>query len=102
MGCKSDSSHTNNKTQYTYRKDSLTCEVFQAQLAQAKVSITSVVEEDCKRVAVLIQLGSSDDPQVLQWQIVKLVQSHQHIACHFSDRLWTDLLREVLEYVLHV
>lgn len=86
----------------TYRKDSLTCEVFQTQLAQAEVSITSVVEEDCEGVAVLIQLGSSDDPQVLQWQVVKLVQSHQHIACHFSDRLWTDLLREVLACVLDV
>lgn len=62
------------------------CEVFQTQLPQAEVSITSVVEEDCEGVAVLVQLGSSDDPQVLQWQVVKLVQSHQHIACHFSNR----------------
>lgn len=54
----------------------LACEVFQTQLAQAEVPITSVIEEDCKRVAVLIQLGSSDDPQVFQRQVVKLVQGH--------------------------
>lgn len=81
------------KTQYmTHVSDqeiikSLTCEVLQTQLAQAEVPITSVVEEDCEGVAVLVQLGSSDDPQVLQRQVVKLVQGHKHIACHFSNRL---------------
>lgn len=74
----------------------LACEIFQTQLAQAEVSITSVIEEDSKGVAVLIQLGSSDDPQVLQREVVKLVQGHQHIACYFSDRLWTEVWREVL------
>lgn len=64
-----------------------TCEVLQSQLAQAKVPISAVVEEDCQSVAVFIHLSSSDDPQVLQWQVVKLVQSHEHIACHLTDRL---------------
>ncbi len=81
---------------------SLTCEVFQTQLTQAKISITSVVEEDCKGVPVLVQLGSSDDPQVLQRQVVELVQGHQHIACHFSDWLWIELWREVLVCVVTV
>lgn len=71
----------------------LTCEVFQTQLAQAEVPITSVVEEDCEGVAILVQLGPSDDPQVLQRQVVKLVQGHQHVACHFSDGLWTESQR---------
>lgn len=79
---------------------SLTCEVFQTQLAQAGVSIPSVVEEDGEGVAVLVQLGSSDDPQVLQRQVVKLVQGHQHIACHFPDRLRTEKMGGVLVYVL--
>lgn len=52
---------------------SLTCEVLQTELTQAKVPIPPVIEEDCEGVAVLIQLGSTDDPQVLQRQVVKLV-----------------------------
>lgn len=66
---------------------SLTREVPQTQLTQAKVSVVSVVEEDGKGVVVLVQLCPSDDSQVLQWQVVKLVQSHQDIARHFPDRL---------------
>lgn len=64
-----------------------TCEVLQAELTQAKVPVPPVIEEDCQRVAVLVQLGPTDDPQILQWQVVKLVQSHQHVARHFADRL---------------
>lgn len=62
-------------------------------MAQAKVSITSVVEEDCEGVAVLVEFGSSDDSQVLQREVVELVQCHQHIARHFTDGLWTKLRR---------
>lgn len=68
---------------------SLACEVAQAQLPQAEVSITSVVEKNSKGVPVLVELVSTDDPQVLQGQVVELVQSHQHVACHLSDRLQT-------------
>lgn len=54
----------------------LTCQVFQTELAKAGVPITSVIEEDCESVAIFIQFGSTDDPQVLQRQVVKLVQGH--------------------------
>lgn len=89
-----DTAQTNVRNQK--RIQSLTCQVLQTELAQAEVSVTSVVEEDCKGVAVFIQLGSADDPQVLQRQVVKLVQGNQHIACHFADRLWTELWRKML------
>jgi len=69
----------------------LACEIFKAQLPQAEVSISSVIEEDRKGVAVLVQLGSTNYPQVFQRQVIKLVQRHQHIARHFSDRLQTEL-----------
>lgn len=65
----------------------LTCEVAQAELPQAVVSVPSVVEEDGQRIATLVEFGASDDPQVLQRQIVELVESHQHVAGHFSDWL---------------
>lgn len=74
----------------------LACKVFKTQLSKAEVSISSVIQKDCKRVAVLIKLGSSNDPQVLQRQVVKLVQSHQHIARHFSYRLLKELGKKVL------
>lgn len=64
-----------------------TCEVAQAQLPQAVVAVPSVVEEDGQRIAALIQRDASNDPQVLQRQVVKLVEGHQHIAGHFSDGL---------------
>jgi len=70
-----------------WRELPLTCEVAQAQLPQAVVPVPPVVEEDGQRVAPLVQLGSPDDPQVLQRQVVELVESHQHVAGHFSDRL---------------
>lgn len=54
----------------------LTCQVFQAELAKAGVPITSVIEEDGEGVAIFIQFCSTDDPQVLQRQVVKLVQGH--------------------------
>lgn len=65
----------------------LTCEVAQAQLAQAVVAVPPVVEEDGQRVAAVVQLGAADDPEVLQRQIVELVEGHQHVAGHFSDGL---------------
>lgn len=40
----------------------LTCEVAQPQLPQTVVPFPSVVEEDCQRVATLVQFGASDDP----------------------------------------
>lgn len=64
-----------------------TCEVAQAQLPQAIVAVPSVVEEDSQRVATLVQCDASDDPQVLQRQVVELVERHQHVAGHFSDGL---------------
>lgn len=79
---------------------SLTCEILQTQLPQAKVSVTSVVKKDCERVTVFVQFGPSDDPQVLQGQVVKLVQGHQHIPSHFSDRLRRQRWRRPLECVL--
>lgn len=63
----------------------LTCEVAQAQLPQAVVPVSPVVEEDGQRVATLVQLGAADDPQVLQGQVVELVESYQHVAGDFSD-----------------
>lgn len=65
----------------------LTCEVAEAQLPQAVVTIPSVIEEDGQSVAAFVQFGASHDAQILQWQVVELVQSHQHVAGHFSDRL---------------
>ena len=65
--------------------DVLTCEVAQAELPQPVVAVPSVVEEDGQRVATLVQFGASDDPEVLQRQVVELVESHQHVAGHFSD-----------------
>lgn len=64
-----------------------TCEVAQAQLPQAVVAVPPVVEEDGQRVAALVQLGAPDDAQVLQRQVVKLVEGHQHVAGHLPDRL---------------
>lgn len=72
----------------------LTCEVLQAELTQAKVSVPPVIEEDCQRVAVLIQLGPANDPQVLQRQVVKLVKGDQYVARHFADRLQKGRRRE--------
>lgn len=63
----------------------LTCEVAQSELPQAVVPVPPVVEEDGQRVATLVQFGASDDPEVLQWQVVELVESHQHVAGYFSD-----------------
>lgn len=51
----------------------LTCEVAQAQLPQAVVPVPPVVEEDSQRVASLVQFGATDDPQVLQRQVVELI-----------------------------
>lgn len=65
----------------------LTCEVAQAQLPQAVVAVPPVVEEDGQRVAALVELGAADDPQVLQWQVVELVEGHQYVAGHLSDGL---------------
>ena len=44
---------------------SSTCKVPQPQLSETEVSVSSVVEEDGERVAVLVQFGSPNDPEVL-------------------------------------
>lgn len=77
---------TQNKTDWT-RVDIHTCEVAQAQLPQAVVAVSSVVEEDGQRISTLVQCDASDDPQVLQRQVVELVERHQNVASHFSDGL---------------
>lgn len=54
-----------NKTKNPSQKEvseCLTCQVFQAELAKAGVPIPSVIEEDCKSVAIFIQFRSADDP----------------------------------------
>lgn len=62
----------------------LTRQVAEAQLPQAVEAVPPVVEEDGQSVAALVQLGASDDPQVLQRQGLELIERHQHIARHFS------------------
>ncbi len=79
------------------RTATLTCEVSEAQLLQAVVPVSPVVEEDGQRVASLVQFGASDDAQVLQRQLLELVESHQHVAGHFSD--WLQRIKE--EILLH-
>ena len=64
-----------------------TCKVPQPQLSETKVSVSSVVEEDGERVAVLVQFGSPNDPEVLQGQVVKLVEGHEHVTSHLPDGL---------------
>lgn len=66
---------------------SLTRQVPQAKFPEPKVPILPVVKEYGQSVSLLIELGPTDDAQVLQGQVFKLVQSHQHVACDFSDRL---------------
>lgn len=66
---------------------SLTCQVPQAKFPESKVAILPVVKEYGQGVSLLIELGPTNDAQVLQGQVLKLVQSHQHIARDFSDRL---------------
>ena len=68
----------------------LTCEVAEAQLAEAVVAVTPVVEEDGEGVATLVQLGAPHDAQVLQRQVVELVQRHQDVAGHLPDGLGTE------------
>lgn len=53
--------------------ESHTCEVLESELAESKVTIFAVVEEDGEGVAVLIQPRTTDDAQVLQGQIVELI-----------------------------
>lgn len=65
----------------------LTCEIAQTKLPQAVEAVPPVVEEDGEGVAALVQFGASDDPQVLQREVFKLIKSHQDIAGHFSDWL---------------
>lgn len=62
----------------------LTRQVAEAQLPQAVEAVSPVVEEDGQSVAALVQLCASDDPQVLQRQVLELIQRHQHVARHFS------------------
>ncbi len=64
-----------------------TCQVLEAELSKAEVSISSVVEKDGQGVASFIQFSASDDSQVLQRKIVELIQSHQHVTRHFTDGL---------------
>lgn len=56
-------------------------------MSKAEVGISSVVEKDGQSVASFIEFSATDDPQVLQRKIVKLVQSHQHVTRHLPDRL---------------
>lgn len=70
-----------------YLQTSLTCQVLQAKFPESKITILSVVKKYCQSISVFIELGPTNDAQVLQWQVFKLIQSHQNIACDFSDRL---------------
>lgn len=62
-------------------------QVLEAELSEAEVSVSPVVEEDGQRVTSLVEFGSADNPQVLQGKIIKLVQRHQHVTRHLPDRL---------------
>lgn len=66
---------------------SLTRQVLQAKFPESKVTILSVVKKYCQSISLFVEFGPTNDAQVLQWQIFKLIQSHQNIACDFSDRL---------------
>lgn len=66
---------------------SLTRQVPQPKFPESKVPILPVVKENGQSISLLVELGPTNDAQVLQGQVFKLVQSHQHIACDFSDRL---------------
>lgn len=70
-----------------YLPTSLTCQVLQAKFPESKITILPVVKEYCQSVSVFIELGPTNNAQVLQGQVFKLIQSHQNIACDFSDRL---------------
>lgn len=67
--------------------ESLTCKVPEAELAQSKMAVSAVVEEDGEGVAILVESRTTDDAQVLQRQVVELIQSHQNITCHLPDGL---------------
>lgn len=64
-----------------------TCEVLEAELAQSKMAVSAVVKEDGEGIAVLVEPCTTDDAQVLKRQIIKLIQSHQHITRHLPDGL---------------
>lgn len=66
---------------------SLTRQVLQSKFPESKVTILSVVEKYCQGIALFIEFGPTNDAQVLQRQVLKLIQSHQNIARDFSDRL---------------
>lgn len=67
----------------------LTCEVLEAELTQAEVAVSPVVEEDGQRVAVFVQPGPANDAQILQGQIFELIQRHEHVTGHLPNGLQT-------------
>jgi len=78
---------------------SLTCQILQAKFPESEVTILSVVKKYRQSISLFIEFGPTNDAQVLQWQVLKLIQSHQNIACDLSDRLKgkneTDTLKQV-------
>lgn len=67
----------------------LTCEVLEAELTETEVAVSAVVEEDSQRVAVFVQPGAANDAQILQGQVFKLIQRHEHVSGHFTNGLQT-------------
>lgn len=50
---------------FKMRSQDHTCEVPEAELAQSKMAVLAVVEEDGEGVAVLVEPRTTDDAQVL-------------------------------------
>lgn len=59
----------------------------QAQLLESMLPILLVVDHYGQSVFVLVQLGASDDTQVVQRQAAELIDSQQDVPCHLSDGL---------------
>lgn len=65
----------------------LTCQICEPQLPQAVGAILGVVEEDREGETSFIKAVSSDDPELSQRNLLKVVHSNEDIAGHLADGL---------------
>lgn len=64
-----------------------TCQICEPQLPQAVGAILGVVEEDREGETSFIKAVSSDDPELSQRNLLKVVHSNEDIAGHLADGL---------------
>lgn len=70
---------------HSFLQSRLTCEVGEAQIFQATVTLK--VMEDRKGPFLLIQAATTDHSELVQRQPAELVHSNEDVSCDFSDTL---------------